>query len=79
MTLTRPRWAPAWKNQPALTPARRPTTTAAARPKPKLQPVNVYGRRTSTKAQPLATRFAANKGYSLSASRKRPKARAEQS
>jgi hypothetical protein len=58
---------------PALPAASSRRTTTPVRAKPKLQPVNVYGRRTTAKAQPLATRFTANKGYSLSASRKRPK------
>merc|ERR1719483_507686 len=73
-------WAPAWKSVPALPAASsRRTTSTPVRAKPKLQPVNVYGRRTTTKSAPLATRFTANKGSTLSASRKRPKARTEQS
>ena len=67
-------WAPAWKSVPALPAASsRRTTSTPVRAKPKLQPVNVYGRRTTTKSAPLATRFTANKGSTLSASRKRPK------
>ena len=39
---------------PALPAASSRRTTTPVRAKPKLQPVNVYGRRTTAKAQPLA-------------------------